>query len=136
MKQIETVNAEKSKYAVYLARAEQNLDGAEDDFAKNRYDRCASSAVHCAISAADAVCIFKLGLRLKSKDHSRTVDLLRRLSSIEKDELETNARRLDRLISVKTDAEYGDHLIKRDAAEKALLDARRFFEFAKSVLSC
>lgn len=129
-----TVAVDKSKYAVYIQKAEEYKRSMDLAFGKSDWDSCAGNAVHCAISSADALCILALGLRHKGERHEDAIELFRSINS-QDDRIKKNASRLAELLSIKTDAEYGDRLLSGREAEIAVLSASRLFEFVKERIS-
>ena len=57
---IKTKEVDKEMYAVFLKKAQENTDAAENSLKLGRNNAAAVSAVHGAISAADALCTFSL----------------------------------------------------------------------------
>ena len=91
------------------------------------YDSCVILAVHAAISAADSLCVFESEERYAGTQHREAVLLFRSL-----DDNKNHTRRLENLIALKTDAEYGDRPMKKGEAERAVKDANRFLEFVQT----
>ncbi len=129
-----TIDCDKSKYMVYLTRAEQYKRSTGSAFEKEDWDSTVGNAIHSAISAADALCIFLLGLRHKGDKHEDAVELFRSIKP-DDERIKKNASRLGELLSVKTDAEYGDRPLSRREAEIAVQAASRFLEFIKERVS-
>lgn len=63
----------------YFRKAEQHLALALHARAKGRWDSAVLLSVHAAISAADAACVGKQGVRSTSKGHTDQVRLVRQL---------------------------------------------------------
>jgi len=64
------------------------------------------NAVHCAISANDALLVYHLGIRSVSDDHLETIQLLQ--SNIQTDESRGAVSHLRRILSQKNLVEYED----------------------------
>ena len=130
---VKTRKVEQIKYKNYLARALEYAASMNRDFDGQMYSSCVLSAIHCAIAAADALCVYSKGLRHAGEDHREAVYLL---TTIDQQGLEVqkNAKRFAEILSAKTDAEYGEELSTRKQAEHAKLAAERFFAFVKSRL--
>jgi len=90
-----------------------------------------SLAVHAAISAADAVCGARLGRRAAGTDHDQA---LARLAEAGKDGTDL-ARRLQRLLALKTKAEYEPVGISASVATKAVEAAQRCAAIARRVVA-
>ncbi len=117
----------------YLKRSEECKNSADKAFESGEWNACVINAVHCAISSADAFCIFKKGVRNASESHRDSIALFLSIES-SSEEIKRNANHLSRLLDIKTDAEYGEHLSTKENAELARKHAYRFFEFVRSKL--
>lgn len=60
----------------YFAKAQEFLEVAEFAVGQRRWDAVGLNAVHSTISAADAVMVFRGGMRSAEQDHRATRDLL------------------------------------------------------------
>ena len=117
----------------YLKRAEECKNSMNRAFESGEWNACIINAIHCAISSADAFCILRKGVRNAGESHRDSIALF---LSIEPDseEIKRNANHLSRLLDIKTDAEYGEHLSVKNDAEMARKHADRLFEFVRSRL--
>ena len=93
-----------------------------------------TGAVHCAIAAADALCVFSLGLRHNGEDHRGAVSLFRSIIAAD-ERFHKNAQRLAEILSLKNDAEYSERLPKEREAELAVQQAERLLGFVKERLA-
>ncbi len=125
-----TRDVDKSLYANYLKRAEECLDTARDSFEAQKWNAAAINAIHSCIAACDALCVYFLGKRHAGDSHNDAIRLLKTIGEND-DEINTNANRASRILSIKSMAEYEERLVCRSEAEKAVKDCERFFEFAK-----
>jgi len=125
---------EKSKYTIYLKKAEEYKRSMEASFQNSDWNSCVGNSVHCAISASDALCAFLLGLRNKGERHEEAIDLFRSID-VNDERIKKNSQRLGDLLSIKTDAEYGEKLLTQKEAEIAIQTATRFFDFVKERIS-
>lgn len=128
------ISVDKSKYTIYLKKAEEYKRSMEAAFEKEDWDACVGNSVHCAILASDALCTFMLGIRHKGDRHEEAVELFRSINS-QDERIKKNSNRLGELLSIKTDAEYGDKFLTRRDSELATQAATRFFEFVKERIS-
>lgn len=126
---MKTRSIDRSDAANYLKRAEECLHAAQRSLDDNEYDASVISAIHCAIAAADAVCVAKLGLRNASENHNDSLQLL--ASAGRGDDFSKAISHLSSLLSIKTDAEYGNRLLRRPNAEAALKHAERLLNFSR-----
>jgi hypothetical protein len=90
-----------------------------------------SSAVHAAISAADAVIAVRSGQRSAGEAHSQAIELLR-ASGPDGVEL---AKELSRLVGLEPKAEYDPSDIAPGTARQAVERARRCVDIARRVLA-
>jgi len=130
---LKTNDVEKSLYVNYLERAEQCIRAAETSFLNQDWTAATINAIHCCISACDAVCVYFLGKRYAGDDHANAVKFFRGIKSND-EEIITNANRFVRVIRIKNMAEYEERLIFKSEADKALKDSKRFLEYAKKKL--
>lgn len=115
----------------YLKKAEECKNAMNSSFESGDWNACVVNAIHCAISSADAFCIFKKGLRNASERHQDAIALFLSIDPAS-EEIKRNATHLSRLLDIKTDAEYGERLATSNDAEQAKKHAERLFEFVKS----
>jgi hypothetical protein len=78
-----------------------------------------SNAVMAGIAAADAITGLALGERSRSQSHAAAVDLLARVAP----DGRTLARDLQRLLTIKDDAQYSDRMLKPAQATTAIRQA-------------
>jgi len=126
---MKTRPVDRSDAVNYLKRAEECLHSAQRSMDNDEWDACVIGAIHSGIAAADAVCVAKLGLRNAGENHNDTLQLLARAGS--GDEISMAVRHLSSLLSIKTDAEYGNRLQLRPSAEAALKHAERLLNFSR-----
>jgi hypothetical protein len=91
----------------------------------------ASCAVLAGIAAADAACCRSLGRRSRSQDHRDAVALVRQVAPGGADA----AKQLERLLSLKDQAQYGFEDVGGQKLATARRQARALVAFAESVLS-
>lgn len=130
---VKTRSVDRFRAKDYLKRAEECKNSMDRAFESGYWNACVINAVHCAVSSADAFCIFKKGVRNASESHRDSIALL---LSIEpnSEEIKRNVSHLSRLLDIKTDAEYGEHLSTETDAKSSKKHAERLFEFVKSRL--
>lgn len=128
-----TRDVEKSLYTNYLRRAEECYHAAKNSFATQEWNAATISAIHAAIAASDAMCIYFLGKRNASESHNEAAALFKTIKT-DDEEINTNANRISRILSIKNMAEYEDRLVFKTEAEKILKDCERFLEYVKTKL--
>ena len=113
----------------YAGKAQEYLDAAQSEITAERYIAATSLAIHAAINAADAVCGARLGVRAAGEAHDHALALLRTAGSdgaaVEKE--------LNRLLPLKTKAEYEPDDVAAGAATKAVERAGRCVAIARKV---
>lgn len=125
-----TRSAEKVYAKNYLKRAEECKNSMNIALTSGEWNSCVINAIHCAIAAADAFCIFKLGIRNAGERHADAIALF--LSIDRNDaEIKRNANHLSRLLDIKTNAEYGERLLNRKDSNEASKHAERLLSFVR-----
>jgi HEPN domain-containing protein len=102
-------------------------------FETAEWNSCVINAIHCAISAADALCVYKKGLRSAGDSHADAIAFFMSIDPNDS-EIKRCAQHFSALIGIKSAAEYGDRLLNKNDAEIAKKHASRFFDFVKSKL--
>lgn len=119
----------KSTYVNYLKKAEECFHAAQNSFKSEEWNASAINAIHCCISACDAICVYFLGKRHSGEDHNDAAKLFQSIKNNE--EVNTNANRIMKILRTKNIAEYEERLVRRAEAEAILKDCERFFEYVK-----
>jgi HEPN domain-containing protein len=130
---VRTRRVKKDLYENYLKKARENLDTARECLNAERWNAAAINAVHCGISACDALTVFMIGVRHAGERHEDAVTLLQTLN-IPRDVLSGKGRQLSRLLGIKNAAEYEERLITRKEATEAVRDAESFLEWVEELL--
>lgn len=128
-----TRDIQKSLYANFLKKSEECFHAAKNSFSIGEWNASAINAIHCCISACDAMCVYFLGKRHAGEDHEEVTNLFMTVKS-GNEGIKTNANRLLRILRMKNMAEYEERLIYQNEAEKILKDCERFLEFVKKEL--
>ena len=117
---------------IYLKKATEFFSSMQQAMQAERWNAAGLNAVHCAISACDAVLVRHIGHRSASSDHDASASLLRALTDLPDVRQKTEA--LLRILAVKNLIEYEEREITRhEAAELAKL-TERFFRWAQGLL--
>jgi uncharacterized protein (UPF0332 family) len=127
-----TRDVQKSLYTNYLQRADECYHAAKASINNREWTAATISAIHSCIAACDAMCVFYLGKRHAGEGHNDAVVLFKSIKDSE--QINTNAKRLTRILSIKNMAEYEERLVYRSEAENALKDCERFLCFIKQDL--
>jgi len=122
----------RNRSAVYLKKATEFFESMVQAIQAKRWDAAGLNAVHCAISACDAVLVYYTQQRSASPDHETATYLLGSLPKIP--EAGQKAQTLRRILQEKHLIEYEDrHFTAHEAAELYKL-TERFFRWAKEVV--
>lgn len=130
---LKTRKVNKSLYANYLKRAEECYYAAIKCFKNADWNAATICAIHACISACDAMCIYYLGARHAGENHNNAVRLFKTIP-IQSGNLNRNANRLNKIVSIKNMAEYEERLVFKFEVEKIVKDMERFFSFVRKEL--
>ena len=128
----QTKSVDKSKATIFWNRAVQCAAAMNNALEKGHWEAAGINAVHCAISANDAVLTALRGCRPASKDHKDAVKVLS--SQIKEEDAQKEAKRLGIVISMKSRVEYEQKRLSEKEAREIVLDAQRFFDWVKKRL--
>lgn len=131
-KKIKTRKIERSKYRVYLKKAEEFYYTMLEAKKEKRWNAVGLNAVHCAISACDAILVFHLGIRSSSEQHEDVVSLLSSISNIPDGTEKSKA--LASILAKKNLVEYEDRDFLENEAETLVKLTTRFFDWVKDRL--
>lgn len=128
-KQIRTRQEERSAASDYLKKAEENYEEMFSAVRSERHNAAATLAIQCAISSADAACVFEKGLRSISRDHYDVCDLI---ASLPLEEAKEKSHLLKRVIAKKNLVQYERRNIHRDESLEMVKATTRFYQWVKS----
>ena len=109
----------------YFRKAGEYRDSMNQALADGRPNAAALNGIHCAISAADSLCVRFHGKRSSSKDHSDAVRLLAELFADE--EARHQANRLGIILTKKNQVEYEERLFSSGEAANLAKQVERLF---------
>lgn len=121
--------ATKADARLHMGKAEQFCAAMEELLTSQLWDAAGLAAIHCGISAGDAVLAYRGGVRSAGQDHRATVDLLKRTMGPAADDA---AKHLRRLIDKKNLVEYEQRRLVESEAIALAEHARRFLAWAKA----
>jgi HEPN domain-containing protein len=127
MKKIKTRQEDRSAAKDYLKKAEDNSAQMLAALANSNYNAAGTLAVQCAISSADAICVYEKGIRSISQDHLDVCDLVRSISLPEAD---AKSGLLRRIIARKNLIQYERRSIHQTEAQEIVKTAQRFYQWA------
>jgi len=117
----------------FFRKATEFLESMRQALAAGRWNTVGLSAVHCAISACDAVLVYYTEQRSAGPDHEAAAYLLGSLPKVP--DVKPKAETLRRILHEKHLIEYEDRsFTAREAAELAKL-TERFYAWAASLVT-
>ncbi len=122
-----TKDIAKSSYVNYFQKAQECLQAAQNSFNDNQWNAAAINAIHCCISACDAMCVYYLGKRHAGENHNEAAKLFQSIKNNEG--MRTNTNRIMKVLRAKNMAEYEERLVRKSEAQSILKDCERFFEY-------
>ncbi len=123
---------ERSGADIYFKKATEFLNSMRHAMQTEQWNAVGLNAVHCAISACDAVLVRFTQRRSASPDHDAAATLLRSLADVP--DAKQKAETFLRILDEKNLIEYEDHsLALHDAAELVKL-TERFYRWAEGLL--
>src|SRR3989344_4611601 len=128
---IKTRQVSKYYYKNYLERGDDCYETMNERYSKGRYISAVINAVHCCISAADALTIFFKEQRHSGENHLETINLLKTLDI---PELTAKISSFKQVIELKNNAEYGERTLSKNDADLAVKSTEKFFKFVKNLL--
>ena len=127
-----TRRVERAASASYLKKATEFFESMGQAMHVGRWNAAGLNAVHCAISACDAVLVYYTEQRSASPDHETAAYLLSSLAEVP--EAKQKAETLRRILQEKHIIEYEDRTFTaHEAAELAKL-TERFYQWANEVV--
>jgi hypothetical protein len=124
---------ERPRARVYLLKATECFESMQQAMAAGRWSAAGLNAVHCAISACDAVLVYYTEQRSAGPEHEEAAYLLSGLLKVP--EAKSKAETLRRIVHEKHVIEYEDRAFSaHEAAEIAKL-TDRFYRWAQHLLS-
>lgn len=129
---IKTRDVSKGLYLNYLKKAEEFYSAMKSEMEKKNYNSCVLCAIHCCISAADALTIFHKGVRHAGEKHQDAIKLISDLDQIP--DIKNKIRHLSSLLDIKNSLEYEEKLTTENGALMAIKHTERFFLWVRGLL--
>jgi len=119
---------EESKLASadYFKKATDNYDQVLIAFHALNWNAAATLAVQCAISAADAICVYERGIRSISQDHLDVCDLVANLPIAGADE---KSKQLRKVIMRKNMVQYESRSVRKSDADEMVKITTRVYQW-------
>ncbi|MEK6826743.1 MAG: HEPN domain-containing protein [Nanoarchaeota archaeon] len=128
---IKTREVGKGMYLNYLRKAEEFYDAMKTELEKKNYNSCVLCAIHCCISASDALTVFYKGVRHLGEKHQ---DVIRLLNELSISDIKTKTRHLSNVLDIKNSLEYEEKLTTESGALAAVKSTERLFLWIKGLL--
>jgi len=129
-KRYKVATVPKSEALNYFKKAKEFRDLAELAMENESWNAVGLNAVHCVISAADAMLVKHAGMRSSSMDHSATRDLL--IKHVPLADIKKQSEAFRRIITKKNVIEYESQLFYEKDAVDIIKKADRFFIWAEN----
>ena len=120
---------EKTVAADYLKKAIDNYEQMILSLRNNNYNSVGTLALQCAISSADAICIYEKGIRSVSQDHFDICDLVK---SVTLPQAKEKSNLLRKIIAKKNLIQYERRSIYRAEADEIAKITSRFHQWVIS----
>ena len=115
----------------YLNKATDNYEQMLAAIQADNSNAAATLAIQCAISSADAICVFEKGIRSISQDHFDVCDLV---ASLPIEEAKEKTKLLRKIIAKKNLVQYERRNIYKDEALEIAKITTRFYQWVKTCL--
>ncbi len=130
-REIKIRQEERSAAGDYLKKATDNYAQMLTAIQADNANAAATLAIQCAISSADAICVFEKGIRSISQDHFDGCDLV---ASLPIEEAKEKAELLRKVIAKKNLIQYERRNIYKDEALEIVKVTTRFYQWVKERL--
>ena len=117
----------------YLKKAIEFYDVMEISNDEKKWNAVGLNAVHCVISASDAMLAKYGSIRNTSQDHKEAADIL--VQAVRHPDTKQNASHLRKVLGQKNIIEYEKRLFTEKDAIEIIKPATIFFEWAKKLLA-
>ena len=117
---------------IYLMKATECFESMQQAMAAGRWNAAGLNAVHCAISACDAVLVYYTEQRSAGPEHEEAAYLLGVLAKVP--EAKSKAETLRRIVHDKHVIEYEDRAFSAHEATEIAKLTDRFYRWAKALV--
>jgi HEPN domain-containing protein len=122
-------SVERSDSRNLLKKAIEARDTMHSELEKGSFNSAASSAVKCAINACNALTVAVSGEISSGKKHEDAAFLL--VEKVKGKDVKEAERIFRRIVSKKTDIDYGVKLTRKGDAESIVINADEFLEWVE-----
>lgn len=113
----------------YLKKAEDNYNQMLTAMDASNFNAAGTLALQCAISSADAICVYEKGIRSISDDHLDVCDIV---GSVVLQDAKEKANLLKRVIRKKNMVQYERRNVFQSEAVEMTKAAARFYQWVAS----
>jgi HEPN domain-containing protein len=131
-RRFKTTGVERSGYSTYLKKAKEFYETMLQAQKERRWNAVGLNAVHCAISAADALLVFHIGQRSVDPDHRAVVELMS--NSLTIPDAANKSETLQKIINQKNLIEYEQRAFTEKEAALIIKHTERFYTWVTSKL--
>jgi hypothetical protein len=128
-RRLKTTQVERSNYSIYLNKAKEFYETMIQVQKDRRWNAVGLNAVHCAISAADALLVFHLGQRSIDPDHHIVAELMTNLNI---PEIKNKSESLYKIINQKNLIAYEQRSFTEKEAGLIVKQTERFYNWVNS----
>ena len=132
-KKHDVIVLDKSQYLNYQKKAEEFYKAMLQSEKSEYWNAVGLSAVHCAISIADALLVKFRGIRSIGKDHMVVVDIIKQSLNIK--DINNKVTTLKRILAKKSLIEYDNAPFTKNDAQDIMKQAERFYLWARVELA-
>lgn len=128
-KKLKVRQEDKSAAIDYLKKARDNHAQMMFALEGNNYNAAGTLAIQCAISSADAICVYEKGMRSVSQDHFDVCDLMRSITLPDSNE---KSNLLRRIIAKKNLIQYERRSMYKSEAGEIVKMADRLYYWVET----
>ena len=129
-RKIKTKTIERTEYKTYLKKATEFYETMLQAEKMEKWNAVGLNAVHCSISACDALLVFYAGIRSTSDSHLAVIELLS--TSVKLPEVKSKSETLRKVLVKKGLIEYENRDFTQKEAGEILKLTERFYTWVTS----
>jgi HEPN domain-containing protein len=121
----------RSAAADYLRKAADNYEQMLVAFNASNWNAAATLAVQCAISSADAICVYEKGVRSVSQNHLDVCDLV---AGLPLEGVQEKSRQLRKIVARKNLVQYECRSVYKADADEMVKVTTRVYQWVREVI--
>ena len=122
---------DKSSASGYLKKAADNYDQMLAAYNASNWNAAATLSVQCAISSADAICVYEKGIRSISQDHLDVCDLVAQLPLKDASE---KSKQIRKVIMRKNMVQYESRSVRKSDADDMVKVTTRVYQWVRDAM--